>query len=388
MIETALAEARVVRTIVIVLGVASAIYAVVSVGTVIEQAPYVDPIVMSVGALVVFGVPPTLALVSATISLRTTRIVLGCYALAFLAVVASWVPAMQQLMPPDSSPWPLGLTSIGTVPAALAWRPSLAWLALGANAGLLGAVRYLAAGGHELAVSLQDGLFSIAFSSIFTVIVIVVIKNARALDAAAVTARASAAGAASAAARLHEQARLDALVHDELITALYYATTDDGGLTGSVRKQAARALDELARLDGSQGERPPIEPAEFASRLRSVLLDLSSGLSVATSIRRTAPVPADVADAFAEGATEALRNSLRHAGGRDVARAVIVTLTAARVTVVVSDDGAGFDPELVDPYRLGLVVSIRGRLSAVAGGSAKITSSRGRGTVVTLEWKG
>jgi signal transduction histidine kinase len=386
--ETALAEARVVRTIVVVLGVASAIYAVVSVGTVIEQAPYVDPIWMSVGALVVFGVPPTLALVSGTISLRTTRIVLGCYALAFLAVAAGWVPAMQQLMPPDASPWPLGLTSIGTVPAALAWRPSLAWLALGANSGLLAAVRYLAAGGHELAVSLQDGLFSVAFSSIFTVIVIVVIKNARALDAAALTARASAAGAASAAARLHEQARLDALVHDELITALYYATADDGGLTGSVRKQAARALDELARLDASQGERSPVQPAELASRLRSVLLDLSSGLSVATSIRRSAPVPADVADAFAEGATEALRNSLRHAGGPEVARAAIVTLTAARVTVVVSDDGAGFDPELVDPYRLGLVVSIRGRLSAVAGGSAKIASSPGRGTVVTLEWKG
>lgn len=387
MSDATLAEARVVRTIVILLGVAAAIYAVLSTGSLIDQARYVEPAWMWTAATVVFGVPPTLALASGVLSLRTMRIVLGSYAVAFLAVVATWMPAMHQPMPLEASPWALALTSIGTVPAALAWRPSLAWLVVAVHAALLATVRYFAAGAHGLGIALQDGLFSIAFSSIFTVMVIVLIKNARALDAAAITARASAASAASAAARLHEQARLDALIHDELITALYYATTGGDELSGSVRKQALRALEELARLDDDPNDRPPVEPAELASRLRSVLLDLSSGLSVTTGIRRSAPVPAHVADAFAEGATEALRNSLRHAGGPEVPRAAAITLTPDGVGVVVSDEGAGFDPEAVDPYRLGLVVSIRGRLSAVAGGSALISSAPGRGTVVTLEWK-
>lgn len=385
--DSALAETRVVRTIVLLLGLTAAIYAVLSAGLLIEQWPYVNPVWMSIAAIVLFGVPPTLALVSGSLSLKTTRAVLGCYAIAFLVVAATWVPAMQHQMPVEASPWPLALTSIGTVPAALAWRPALAWLALIANAGLLAAVRFIAAEGEPLSVALQDGLFSVAFSSIFTVVVIVAIKNARTLDEAATIARASAAGAASGAARLHEQARLDALVHDELITALYYATTEGAELTGSVRTQAVRALEELARLGDGHSDRQPVEPTEFASRLRSVLLDLASGLPITTSIRRSSVVPADVADAFAEGATEALRNSLRHAGGPEVARSVAVTVHPGGVTVVVEDDGVGFDPETVDPYRLGIVVSIRGRLGAVPGGSATVASAPGHGTMVILEWQ-
>lgn len=384
----ALAETRVVRTIVILLGIAVAIYAALSLATIVDQTRYVQPAWTTTVALVLFGVPTTLAVVSGTLSLRAMRIVLGVYAVLFLLAVALWVPAMRgEPMPLHISPWPLGITSIGTVPAALAWRPPFAWLAVAANSVLLAVVRFLAAGGVDLTEALLDGVFSIAFSSIFTVVAIVAIRNARDLDAAAVSARASAAGAASVAARVHEQARLDALVHDELMTALYYATTDRGELTGSVRKQAAKALDELARLDAAKGEEPPVDPAEFASRLRSVLLDLSSGLRITTDLRREAPIPGDVADAFAEGATEALRNSLRHAGGPGIARSATIRLTGHGATVVVRDDGSGFDPAAVDPYRLGILVSIRGRLNAVEGGSADVSSSPGRGTTVTLVWR-
>jgi signal transduction histidine kinase len=384
----ALAEARVVRTIVILLGIAVAIYAALSLATIVDQSRYVNPVWTTSVALVLFGVPTTLAVVSSSVSLRAMRAVLGAYAVLFLLAVALWIPAMRgEPMPLHISPWPLGITSIGTVPAALAWRPQLAWLAVAANGVLLAVVRYVAAGDVDLTEALLDGVFSIAFSSIFTVVAIVAIRNARDLDSAAATARASAAGAASVAARLHEQARLDALVHDELMTALYYATTDRGELTGSVRKQAAKALDELARLDAAKGEEPPVEPGEFASRLRAVLLDLSSGLKISSDLRREAPIPGEVADAFAEGATEALRNSLRHAGGPGVARAATIRVTAQGATVVVHDNGSGFDPAAVDPYRLGLLVSIRGRLNAVDGGSADVSSSPGRGTTVTLGWR-
>jgi hypothetical protein len=383
-----LAEARVVRTIAIVLGAAVAVYAVVSLGTIIEQAHYVDPVWSTVIALALFTVPPALAFASGRLSLRTTRVVLGVYALVFLAVVAGWIPAMHNAtMPLATPPWPLGLTSIGTVPAALAWRPVWAWLTVAANGALLGVVRYFASGGIDAYEALQDGLFAVAFSSIFTVVAIVAIRNARSLDQAARSARTSAAGAAATAARLHEQARLDALIHDELMTALYYATNDSADLAGSVRAQASRALDELASLDADPGDEPPVTPQEFASRLRSVLLDLSSGLQITTDLRREATLPGAVADAFAEGATEALRNSLRHAGGPEVVRSAIIRLTTFGATVIVRDNGAGFDPAAVDPYRLGILVSIRGRLNAVDRGSAHVSSAPGRGTTITLDWR-
>lgn len=388
MIDASVAEARVVRTIVIVLGCAVAIYAAISVGTVVDQSRYVHQAWSLVAAPFIFVVPMALALLSRVLSLRVTRIALGIYALAFLAAVVCWIPAMvAEPMPLTASPWPLGITSIGTVPAALAFRPVGAWAMLLANAAALALVRFVASGQSDLSEALQDGLFAVAFSAIFSIVAIVAVRNARALDEAAGAARASAASAASAAARLHEQARLDALIHDELMTALYYATTDRGELTTSVRNQAARALDQLARIDATSDDQPPVEPAEFVTRLRAVLLDLSSTIPITTDSRRTAPIPAEVADAFAEGATEALRNSLRHAGDRSVPRSVVIRLTSYGVTAIVRDQGVGFEPGAVDPYRLGLRVSIRGRLAAVAGGSARVTSTPGRGTTVTLDWR-
>ena len=386
--DAQLAEGRVVRTIVIVLGVAATIYAALSAQQVIAQAHYVHFPWAIIAAVIVFGIPAALAALSPFLSLRTMRIALGLYSIAFAAVVAAWVPLMAgSPMPFEVAPWTLGITGIGTVPAALTWRPAFAWATVVVNGGLLAVVRYLAAGGVNLAVSLQDGLFAIAFCAIFTVVAVVVVSNARALDAAAVIARTRAAGAASVAARLQEQARLDALVHDELITALYYATTDKGELTGSVRMQATRALDELTRLDSGRDDGAPVEPAEFASRLRSALLELASGLPMTILSRRTTPVPADVADAFAEGATEALRNSLRHAGGPDVPRRAVLTANDDRIMVEIRDTGVGFDPGSVNPYRLGILVSIRGRLEAVDRGSARVVSAPGRGTIVTLEWR-
>lgn len=386
MTDSTLAETRVVRTIVILLGVAVAIYGVLSTGAVLAQARFVHPGWL-VGAVAVgFGVPPLLAAVSGLLPLRVMRVALGGYAVAFLVIVATWVPAMRGgPMPVETAPWPLAITAIGTVPAALAWRPALAWLAVAANAVALSGVRYFATGELDLDVALQDGLFGFVFCAIFTVVASVAVRNARALDTAAAAARASAAGAASVAARVHEQARLDALVHDELITALYYATTDQGELTGSVQAQARRALDELARLDAGRAEPPPVDPDEFASRLRAVLLDLSSEVPLIVRGKRARPIPADVADAFAEGATEALRNSLRHAGSGVVRRATL-WLGEERVFAEIRDNGSGFDPGSVNPYRLGILVSIRGRLEAVDNGSATVDSAPGRGTRVTLEW--
>ncbi len=387
MTDPFLAETRVVRTIVIVLGVAVAAYAVLSAATVVAQAGYVHPVWLGFAVAIVFGYPLVLATISGTLSLRSLRIALGGYAIGFLVVVGTWIPAMHgESMPLATAPWVLGITGIGTVPAALAWRPSIAWAAVIANSAALAAVRFEATGMLDLDVALQDGLFCLVFCAIFTVVAIVAIRNARALDAAALTARASAARAASTAARVHEQARLDALVHDELITALYYATTDQGELTGSVQVQARKALDELARLDAGRADPSPVEPAVFASRLRAVLLDLSSDLPLTVRGQRTTPVPADVADAFAEGATEALRNSLRHAGGPHVVRRATLSLSDDGVRVEIRDGGSGFDTQSVNPYRLGIMVSIRGRMEAVDNGTATVVSSPGRGTVVTLAW--
>jgi signal transduction histidine kinase len=56
------------------------------------------------------------------------------------------------------------------------------------------------------------------------------------------------------------------------------------------------------------------------------------------------------------------------------------------IDVTIEDDGPGFDAGDVRPHRLGILVSIHGRMSAVTGGSATVESSPGSGTVVSLRW--
>ncbi|MFE9883771.1 sensor histidine kinase [Streptomyces scopuliridis] len=80
---------------------------------------------------------------------------------------------------------------------------------------------------------------------------------------------------------------------------------------------------------------------------------------------------------------EALRNVSRHAGVNSA------TVTASRegdtVTVVISDDGAGFDVTRVPPHCQGLARSVVERMAAV-GGRATVDSRPGHGTAVRLEW--
>ncbi|MCD2146743.1 sensor histidine kinase [Gordonia paraffinivorans] len=83
--------------------------------------------------------------------------------------------------------------------------------------------------------------------------------------------------------------------------------------------------------------------------------------------------------------SEALRNVMRHAG-RGADCGVIVQLAPDALNMAVVDNGEGFDPEAIGPGRLGIAVSIRGRMARVDGGHAQISSHPGRGTTVQIGW--
>ena len=115
-------------------------------------------------------------------------------------------------------------------------------------------------------------------------------------------------------------------------------------------------------------------------------------LAVEVSAPATLPVPAVVTATLVAAVEEALLNTLRHAGV-DRAR---VTCRAGRrtgdpgggplsVSVVVQDEGVGFDPAAVPGTRRGLSESVHGRMAAI-GGRARVRSRPGRGTRVVLRW--
>jgi signal transduction histidine kinase len=94
-------------------------------------------------------------------------------------------------------------------------------------------------------------------------------------------------------------------------------------------------------------------------------------------------LPAQIADALASAACEALNNAAKHAGVEEV------WLTAfgdglGGVTIVVVDRGAGFDQDA--PHTgLGLTRSIRHRVIGI-GGTVTVTSAPGEGTTVEMSW--
>ncbi len=84
--------------------------------------------------------------------------------------------------------------------------------------------------------------------------------------------------------------------------------------------------------------------------------------------------------AVRDAAREALRNTMKHSGIREVV--VRVEQRENGIAVIARDHGAGFDADNV-PAGFGITNSITARLVEV-GGSAKIESAPGKGTRVTL----
>ena len=93
------------------------------------------------------------------------------------------------------------------------------------------------------------------------------------------------------------------------------------------------------------------------------------------------PIGAEVEEQLYRVGQEALANVVKHA--RASRATVRIATTGDTVSIVVSDDGRGFDPAAVGPEHFGLR-SMRGRVADL-GGQLEITSIPGRGTSLRVE---
>ncbi|GAB2982345.1 sensor histidine kinase [Frigoribacterium salinisoli] len=183
-------------------------------------------------------------------------------------------------------------------------------------------------------------------------------------------------------------------VHDTVLNHL--AAVRAAG-PGPLRPELAAAittdLDDLvggdwleAGVAGGPSSRPPSvasptsTPPPFDAAVERVV---AAGLDVRVTgeVGLVGTLDPVRAEALAGAVGQCLTNVLRHAG---TGRAEIVAYGDEReVTVMVIDDGVGFDPATVDEGRLGLSGSVVGRLARV-GGQAQVWSAPGAGTSVVL----
>ncbi|WP_245997226.1 sensor histidine kinase [Streptomyces armeniacus] len=163
-----------------------------------------------------------------------------------------------------------------------------------------------------------------------------------------------------------------------------YARRDLTVLTGAAGGATAQdsPVDLAASLHAvAARSRVHVEVVEVHQRNEAQVYERNEG----QDHERAGCVPASVALAFVRAVREALVNVERHAG---VDTATLgMTLGQVRVTVEVSDHGAGFRPDDVPLFRRGIRASVVERLATV-GGRVTVRSHPGGGTTVRMEWSG
>jgi signal transduction histidine kinase len=188
-----------------------------------------------------------------------------------------------------------------------------------------------------------------------------------------------------------ERREHERLLHDTVLntlTALVRAGTEDpGDVAGAVNRCRQDVLLIEAALRDPDPDGSTAGPGDLVHGVRGVAAELHArGLDVHVTVTGGVPaIPAPVVTALANATREALSNVAAHAGTADAWVEVSRIEDGAQVTV--RDQGAGFDPARVDRGRLGLRRSITERV-ADCGGRARVWSSPGQGTVISLSWPG
>jgi signal transduction histidine kinase len=351
------------------------------------QLSFLNPIVFFVSASVlvaaVIGVVVTTWFVPSS-----TNFWLRAVAIVALALITTWPLHfdLTQATPASFQPWiwwPLGIAAIaaGTtfrfgIGAIYLFFLTISWPILKVSGY---------GGSGQLLQGVQEALHLFVFSAVLIAMVLALRWEAGKTDAANQEAIASAVESARVDAAEIERSRLDALVHDSVLTTLLVAANAE---TEQQRSLAAKsAKDAIARLRTARSEELESTQLTLASFLHALELRIKeSSPEFQVTIARLSdlPISSQTAEALTEATLQAVDNSLKHASYA-TERIVRLKGQESGLKIVVSDNGKGFRPSQVPKDRIGIASSIVARVANV-GGRVFINSSPGSGTDVVIEW--
>ncbi|WP_228713565.1 MULTISPECIES: sensor histidine kinase [Prauserella] len=180
--------------------------------------------------------------------------------------------------------------------------------------------------------------------------------------------------------RLAERAAQQRRLHDTVLQALEAMALPGDGDAEDLRRMARAEAIELRRhLESESGG----EGGRLAEKLAALAADMARD-GLRAQLVAAEPDGETLSEvrqiAVRDAVREALRNALKHSGA-DTAL-VRVEQRDGGIATIIRDHGTGFSPESRPPG-FGISESIVARLAEV-GGTAKIESSPGKGTRVTL----
>jgi len=182
--------------------------------------------------------------------------------------------------------------------------------------------------------------------------------------------------------------RTTAAIHDTLLNDLSIVMNAPDALDARARARLRKDLETLRGAEWLDASSRLTVVDDQDTSLRNDIMRLISGfqwrgLSVHVTgsgdgIYQLEPA---IATTLVDALGAALENVVRHSGAT-VAEVELVYEPEA-ITVMVTDEGVGFDPSKVGADRLGLRASIEARIAAV-GGTVQIWSTPGSGTSIAM----
>lgn len=378
---------RILRMLARLVSVGYVAYLVFLLPPIIVKSARLDPWWTPLTVVTVFGLGFLPGVLSFRSDTRPMRLCAAAAALAFLLSIATWPLAWNgpDLAAGDAF-WLAAFPGLASLTAIIAWP---VWLTLvHLISGCVGviAITTVARGGSSVAMLPTEIAFAIMFCTLFVGGAAMAIRTGKLLDSTTESSHRAAASAAAQRARTVERERIDALIHDSVLSALLAAARGQPQyLVGPLARAALAGLDPL-NTHGGPDELFAVREAIAHLRAAAAHADDQATFDILPN-GMTGPqtLPADGVRTMGSAVAEALRNSVLHAGS-DAVRAVTVHVSEHALSIEVTDDGIGFDPTSIAPHRLGITVSIVGRMRGLPGGSASVESKPGIGTRIHLEW--
>jgi signal transduction histidine kinase len=332
------------------------------------------------------------ALAVATITKIAVRTACLAFAGLYAAALLAWPflvddPAALS----GSAPWLYYICTVATTAAVIALQPLWAAAYTLVVPAAYAAIRLLPAGGEAgPLLAVLDAMYAVVLGVVVLAIITMLRQAAEAVDSAQEAALQRYDLAARQHATESERVKIDALVHDSVLTTLLSAaaatTTEEQALAARMARDAVMRLDEA----GASGPRAldRVGLPVLVRRLRAALTTFSTPFTVRVVNAGGVELPVEAVEALYAAAVQAMVNSLQHADepGRKARRELRIRgVRAGGCVIEIADNGVGFDRAGIPAERLGLRVSIEQRM-ADAGGTAEISSRIGHGTTVTIAW--
>jgi signal transduction histidine kinase len=197
---------------------------------------------------------------------------------------------------------------------------------------------------------------------------------------------------------LEERQRLGRELHDSVTQSLYgislYAQAAVGNLNTGEIAQAAQYLDDIQNTSQESLAdmrlliyelRPPVLDREgLISALRHRLISVEDRAGIKSSIQTNLVdrLSSDIEEGLYQIAREALNNIIKHARAKNVL--IRVKRESETVSMEISDDGVGFDPELACREGCLGLTNMQERARS-QGWKFYIESIPGNGTVIKVE---